>query len=188
MSAGDGTEFPWPVYAGVLAVGAAIGIGTARLTGSKVGTKTAVALGVAGVGAWELGFWLRRRQRRLAMFNAALADARASNRPLMVIGAPDRGPTSGYPCGDITVDLGPSSCPNSVQVDLTKPNALASFADDSVTVYVSCVLEYVNDVNAVLAELRRVAGSHLFICGVEPYTLTGQLFPGAKRTLPAGLR
>ena len=94
MSSGDGTAFPWPVYAGVLAVGAGLGIGVARLTGSKVGTKTAVALGVAGVGAWELGWWLRRRARRLAVFNAALADARASGRPLMVIGAPDRGPTT----------------------------------------------------------------------------------------------
>lgn len=88
--------------------------------------------------------------------------------------------TAGYGCGDITIDLAPSKCPNSIQADITQP---LSIADDSVVVVVMCVLEYVSDVNAALAEINRISGGNLFVVRVEPWTLTSVLYPGAKRTL-----
>lgn len=95
------------------------------------------------------------------------------------------GATSGPGCGDVTLDIGSSSCPNFIRADISKR---LPFTDDSVTVFVSCVLEYVEDYPAALAELRRVAGDHLYVCRVEPWTLTAYLYPGAQRTLelPSG--
>lgn len=133
------------------------------------------------VAAWEGGWWAKRRADRARVFAQAEADARASGRPLVVVGAPDRGATAGPSCGDVTIDIGSSSCPNFLQADITQP---LPFEDDSVTVYVSCVLEYVGDYDAAVRELRRVAGDHLFVVRVEPWTLTAYLYPGAKRTVP----
>lgn len=136
---------------------------------------------LAGLALWEGFWWARRRSRRAEMFAAAQRRARELGRPLVVVGAPDGGVTAGYPCGDYTVDLGPSSCPNAVRADITKR---LPFADDSAVVVVMCVLEYVDDAAAALRELRRVAGRNLFVVRVEPWTLTSVLYPGAKRTLP----
>jgi len=134
-----------------------------------------------GLGLWEGFWWARRRANRTRAFHFAQARARSLGRPLVVVGAPDGGVTAGYPCGDYTVDLGKSACPNFVRADITDR---LPFADDSVVVVVMCVLEYVNDVQAALRELRRVAGRNLFVVRVEPWTLTSVLYPGAKRTLP----
>ncbi len=103
-------------------------------------------------------------------------------RPLVVIGAPDLGPTAGPGCGDVTIDIDPgSTCPNFLQADITKP---LPFGNDTVVVFISYVLEYVNDADAALAELRRIAGNEVYGVFVEAWTLTGHLYPGAKRTLP----
>ena len=103
----------------------------------------------------------------------------------MVIGAPDGGVTAGYSCGDVTLDLAPSSCPNSMVVDVTKRVPLP---DNCCVVFCSCVLEYVQDASAAIAEIQRISGGHAFFVGVEPFTLTAYLYPGAKRTLPARFR
>jgi SAM-dependent methyltransferase len=132
------------------------------------------------VGAWELFWWARRRAMRAAMFKAGRERANKLGRKLVVVGAPDGGVTAGYECGDITIDLAPSSCPGSMQADVTQP---LPFADDSVVVVVMCVLEYVDDVQAALRELRRVSGGNMFVVRVEPWTLTSFMYPGAKRTL-----
>lgn len=106
-------------------------------------------------------------------------------RPLVVIGAPDAGATSGYGCGDITVDLQPSTCPRSIQADITKT---LPFGDNSVVVFASCVLEYVSDVDATIREIQRVSGGYAYFVGVEPWTLAAKLYPGARRTLPEAYR
>lgn len=146
---------------------------------------TIAALVLGGAFAWEGGWWLRRRMRRQEQYQRALAAARALGRPLVVIGAPDGGVTSGYGCGDVTVDLKPSSCPLAIQADVTKT---LPFADNSAVVFVSCVLEYVDDAAAALREIARVSGGHAYFCGVEPWTLTAFAYPGAKRTLPPAYR
>lgn len=129
---------------------------------------------------WELFWWWRRRSMRQEMYAYARIQANQLGRPLVVVGAPDGGVTSGYDCGDITIDIAPSSCPNSLQADITKR---LPFADDSVVVVVMCVLEYVDDADAALAELNRISGGYLFVVRVEPWTITSVVYPGAKRTL-----
>ena len=135
--------------------------------------------------AWEAAWWARRRHRRTTQYAAAQQRAIALRRPLVVIGAPDGGVTSGYGCGDITLDIAPSRCPNAMQVDVT--NGLP-FPDNTVVVLCVCTLEYVHDANAAIAEIQRVTGGHAFYVGVEPWTAASVLYPGAKRTLPSRFR
>jgi hypothetical protein len=130
--------------------------------------------------AWELGWWWRRRSLRQKTYELAAAEAKRLGRPLVVVGAPDGGVTSGYGCGDVTVDIVRSeSCPNPLVADVTKP---LPFADNSVVVFVSCVLEYVDNADAALAELCRASGGHMHVVRVEPWTLTSILYPGARRS------
>ena len=142
---------------------------------------------LGALAAWEAGWWVRRRARRGTQYRAALARARAIRRPLVVIGAPDGGVTSGYGCGDITIDLQPSRCACSMQLDVTKR---LPFPDNSVVCAVFCVLEYVDDADAALREIMRVAGhpAQAFFAGVEPWTGVAYLYPGARRTLPKQFR
>ena len=136
---------------------------------------------LAGLTGWESLWWARRRSARTSAYNTALARARALGRSLVVVGAPDAGPTAGYPCGDVTIDLNASSCPNFLRADITKP---LPFADASVVVFASCVLEYVSDYAGALAELQRISGGELYVTRVEPWTLTAYLYPGALRVVP----
>lgn len=129
---------------------------------------------VLAIGAWEGFWWVRRRTVRQRMYDFALAEARRLGKPLVIVGAPDIGPTQGPGCGDITVDIAKSACPNSIQADITKKIPLA---DDSAVVLVICTLEFVTDPAAALKELRRVAGPHLYNVKVEPWTLTANFFP-----------
>lgn len=138
----------------------------------------------AGLTVWEIAWWAHRRRQRSVLYTRAATAARSLGRPLVVVGAPDRGTTSGYGCGDFSVDISDSSCPRHVIADVTKR---LPFADDSVVVFVSCVLEYVSDLDAALAELRRVSGGWLYVVRVEPWTVTAHLYPGAKRSLPKNL-
>ena len=135
--------------------------------------------------AWELGWWFARRQKRFAMYADAQALAKKLGKPLVVVGAPDRGMTRGPGCGDMVIDIDFSLCPNFVQADICKRIPLA---DNSAVIFVSCVLEYVSDVNAAMRELMRVSGGNLFVARVEPWTLTAYLYPGAKRTIPGDVR
>ena len=136
---------------------------------------------LAAVAAWELGWWARRRQRRGELYARAAAKALELGRPLVVVGAPDGGSTAGYGCGDVSVDINPSTCPVHMRADITRR---LPFADDSVVVFVSCVVEYVSDYAAALSELRRVSGGWLYVVRVEPWTLSAYLYPGARRTVP----
>jgi len=141
-----------------------------------------IALGLI---AWELFWWNRRRGKRTILYREALRRALADGVPLVVVGAPDRGATAGPGCGDICIDIEGCACPRQIQADITRP---LPFEDGSVVVFVSCVLEYVDDFDSALAELQRISGGRLFIAAVEPWTLTAFFYPGAKRTLPPELR
>lgn len=129
----------------------------------------------------------RRFAARAEQYQLAQARALAAGRPLVVVGDPDAGLHTrfarAYGCGDVCIDLlGCPACPNSVTVDLAKGSGLA---DNSAVVFVSCVLEYVDDFAGVAKELLRVAGGHenLFIVTVQPWTFTAHLYPGAKQTV-----
>ncbi|MBK8263789.1 MAG: hypothetical protein IPK80_20940 [Nannocystis sp.] len=57
----------------------------------------------------------------------------------------------------------------SIVADITR-GKIPNIADDSAVVFVSCVLEYVEDLHGALAEIARIAGSpdNLFIVNVQP--------------------
>jgi hypothetical protein len=127
---------------------------------------------------------IRFRERSLA-FRTAAERADALGRRLIVIGDPDAGFHTrlmrAYGCGDVCVDMnGCPRCPVTVVADITKK--IPGVDDDSAVVFISCVLEYVVDLNAALAEILRIAGSHdnVFLVFVQPWTLTARLYPGAR--------
>jgi hypothetical protein len=112
--------------------------------------------------------------------------AAALDRRLVVIGDPDAGMHTrlwrAYGCGDVCVDLnGCPKCPMTVVADITK-GPIPDIADNSAVVFVSCVLEYVTDIDAALREISRIAGSadNVFVVTVQPWTLTARLYPGAR--------
>lgn len=142
-------------------------------------------IAIGALTAWESLWWARRRLRRSQAFEQAAARAAELDRPLVVVGSPDGGVTAGYGCGDITVDIAPTStCPTYIQADITQRIPMA---DDSCVVYVSCVLEYVEDLEAAMREIDRVSGGERLIVHVEPWTVAAYAYPGAKRTIPSGL-
>ena len=128
---------------------------------------------------------IRFRERKAA-FQAAVERAAALDRRLIVIGDPDAGMHTrlmrAYGCGDVCVDLnGCPKCPLTVVADITK-GPIPDVADNSAVVFVSCVLEYVSDLDAALREIARIAGSadNVFVVTVQPWTLTARLYPGAR--------
>jgi hypothetical protein len=83
---------------------------------------------------------------------------------------------------DFCVDMnGCPRCEHHAAADITR-GPIPGLADDSAVVFVSCVLEYVEDVAAAMAEVRRIAGSddNLFIVTVQPWTFTAALYPAAR--------
>jgi hypothetical protein len=140
----------------------------------------------AGTALVEAGFAAQRWRARADGYAAAVKRAASLGRPLVVIGDPDAGAHTrlmrAYGCGDICVDL--NGCPRCDSVrpaDITK-GPVPGIADDSVVVFVSCVLEYVSDVDAALQEIQRMAGdrANVFVVLVQPWTFTAWLYPGAR--------
>ena len=148
--------------------------------------KLAARLVLGYVGLVEGTAALIRFRERTAAFQAAMERATALGRRLVVIGDPDAGMHTrlmrAYGCGDVCVDLnGCPQCPVTVVADITK-GPIPDVADDSAVVFVSCVLEYVSEINSALKEIARIAGSaeNVFVVTVQPWTLTARLYPGAR--------
>jgi hypothetical protein len=128
-----------------------------------------------------------RRVRRRRGYEQALLRARETGKPLVVLGAPGTGAVNAtlgpdYGCGDLCIDLvGCEGCPTSA----TGPAELVlpELADDSAVVFVSCTLEYVQDVDRVWRELLRVSGGDLYVVTVEPLSLTAWFYPGARQVI-----
>lgn len=143
---------------------------------------------LAGLAAAESLFAAQRWQRRRTAFQAATRRALDLGRPLVVIGDPNAGAHTSlmpaYGCGDICIDL--RGCPRCIDqraADITR-GPVAGIADDSAVVFVSCVLEYVDDVDAARREILRMAGepANVFVVTVQPWTFTAALYPGARWT------
>ena len=148
--------------------------------------KLAARLVLGYVGLVEGAAALIRFHERTAAFQAAAERAAALGRRLVVIGDPDAGMHTrlmrAYGCGDVCVDLnGCPKCPVTVVADITK-GPIADIEDNSAVVFVSCVLEYVKNLDAALREIARIGGSsdNVFIVTVQPWTLTARLYPGAR--------
>lgn len=148
--------------------------------------KSIAHLALASLAMAEGGAALVRFQERKCQFRAAATRAAATGRKLVVVGDPDGGFHTrflrAYDCGDLCVDLaGCPACPVTLVADITK-GQLPGIADDSVVVFVSCVFEYVEDLHAAIAEVRRIGGDqdNIFVVSVQPWTLTSRLYPGAR--------
>lgn len=138
--------------------------------------------------AAEGGLALQRWRRRRATFEAASWRATELGRPLVVVGDPDAGAHTSlmpaYGCGDLCIDLrGCPRCESYRAADITR-GPIAGVADDSAVVFVSCVFEYVDDLDAARREVLRIAGSseNVFVVTVQPWTFTAALYPGARWT------
>jgi len=141
-----------------------------------------------GVGAREVYLALGpRRQRRRDLFNLAQFRANQTGKRLIVVGDPDGGVVNrflgrDYDCGALCVDKkGCLSCPEYAHGRLE--DILPQMPSDSAVVFVSATLEYVDDMDQVLAQLQRVSGGDLFVVTVEPWTLTSLFYPGARRQI-----
>ena len=128
-----------------------------------------------------------RRSRRRIGYEQALLRSRETGKPLVVLGSPSNGAVNSllgpdYGCGDLCIDLGGcAGCATSA----TGPAelVLGELANDSAVVFVSCTLEYVDDVDRVWSEVLRVSGGDLYVVTVEPLSLTAWFYPGARRVV-----
>lgn len=152
--------------------------------------KTAARIALGAIAGVELFTGLARASRRRELFAAAQARSDATGRPLVVVGDPDAGAWTRflareYGCGSVCLDLtGCPSCPVAFAADITA-GPVTSVPSDSAVVYVSCVLEYVEDVCAGWAEILRMAGSpeNVFLVDVDPMSFTAVLYPGARNVI-----
>lgn len=123
-----------------------------------------------------------RKIRRRIEFERAQKRSNKTGKPLMVIGDPDNGAFSkftgrDYGEGDITVDItGCPKCKNGVKAKIE--DLLPTLKTNSFVIYVSCVLEYVDDFPNVIQHLQRVSGGDLFIVNVEPYCISAYFYFG----------
>lgn len=149
-------------------------------------TLSRVALATFAVAESTLA--LQRWQRRRSVFHAAARRALDTGRPLVVIGDPHAGAHTSlmpaYGCGDLCIDLrGCPCCTRHHAADITQ-GPITGLSDDSAVVFVSCVFEYVSDLEAARREVLRIAGdpANVFVVTVQPWTFTAALYPGARWT------
>lgn len=150
-----------------------------------VSLRTFARVVLGGIAVTEGAFALQRWQARRETYDVAARRASKLHRPLVVVGDPDSGAHTrlyrAYGCGDLCVDI--NGCPlcKVVQVADITAGPIPGIADDSAVVFVSCVFEYIAELDAALREVSRIAGSpeNLFVVTVQPWTLTARLYPGA---------
>lgn len=128
-----------------------------------------------------------RRARRRTVFQLAQDRARATQKPLVVIGNPAGGVVMqffgpDYECGSVCVD--PNGCPTcETQIVGRLEEVLPHMADNSAVVFVANALEFVDDISLVALHLDRISGGDLFITHIESASLTGWFWPGVKRRI-----
>lgn len=132
--------------------------------------EAAAPLFLAAIYAHHGALYVERRNNRRSYYARAKEISRRENRPLVVIGAPNGwGAGSGtYSCGDVCVDKFGCDLCGAAPFDLDTSSL--PLKDDGAVVFVSCVMEYVDDPYATFADILRVAGSEerIFIVHVQP--------------------
>jgi hypothetical protein len=101
----------------------------------------------------------------------------------MVIGDPDNGSTNylvgrSYGYGDVCVDL--TGCPGSTNgVKQKIEEYLPTLSDDSHVIFISCVLEYVDNdkIDFIISEIKRVSGGDYFVVSVDPLSISAIFYP-----------
>jgi hypothetical protein len=140
----------------------------------KTGWKILLGIG-AGVAIhqWYVAS-VQRPYRKLFGYAIASDRARATRKPLVIVGDPMAGNYTwfgkpDYPCGDLAIDIEAANCPNGIKDDLR--NVLPQMQDNSCVLYASATLEYIDNLSTVMPELLRVTGGDLFVTNVEPDSL-----------------
>jgi hypothetical protein len=91
------------------------------------------------------------------IYNEAEKSSRILGRPLMILGDPYKIMRKSI-CGNICIDM--DGCPKcQVSVKGRMEDILPTMKADSHVIFVSCVLEYVDDIDKVWKELIRIAGT-----------------------------
>jgi len=115
-----------------------------------------------------------RNFRRYTYYRKAKRDAALANKKLLVVGCPKSGGFSSkisyllklYGCGDILIDLNPiSPCSNHISIDIL--SYLRQQDDSSYVIFISGVLEYVDDLVCLKNELYRVSGGLLYVVPID---------------------
>ena len=131
----------------------------------------------ATLGAWEAGWYLLHTQpERKRLYEKALAAARASGKPMLIVGAPDGDYGCGDPSkGDVVLDLRPApGCPNAVVGSVEAiPYPTGYFG----STFCSHVLEHVCDPQRAEDELHRVADA-VFVAWPRPWQVLAYAVPG----------
>lgn len=130
---------------------------------------------------YESSIGVSRKFKRRRVFEMAKRRSKEIGLPLLVIGDPYNGLmsiTTGaeYECGDVCLDLtGCTRCPNGIKGKLEE--LLQTLKLDDYVVYISCVLEYVDDLELILSYLTKMNHKNLFIVNVEWFSLTAYFYP-----------
>lgn len=138
-------------------------------------TKVAIGIGAAViVREWYLASVLRS-YKKIYGYAVASDRARATGKPLVVLGDPFAGNYNwfgkpDYPCGDMMIDLeAKEHCCNGIADDVV--NLLPQMPDDSCVIYTSGTLEYIENLDEVLPEIYRVSGGDLYVTPLEAGSL-----------------
>lgn len=126
-----------------------------------------------------------RQNHRQKIFKLAQKRAQETSKPLVVFGDPYYGMGSrfynmfmdGYGCGDETVDLtGAPKCPKGIKSDILE--YLQKQKSNSKIIFVSCVLEYIENIEEVIKEILRISGGieNVFIVTVSKFSLSAFLY------------
>ena len=128
---------------------------------------------------------LIRQRQRYQYYQLAERRSKAIGKKLLVVGDPYAGHGTrlyslfmkNYKCGDITIDLtGAPKCENNYKTDIL--TFLQKQPTNSLVIYISCVLEYVDEMDEVIKEIYRVSGTanNIFIVTVNKYTLSSLFY------------
>ncbi len=134
---------------------------------------------------YEFLHGINRQMERRNIFKKAKNHAIAIKKPLLVYGDPYNGIGSkifnkfmkGYGCGDETVDLtGCPKCKNGIKSDMLEH--LKTKKSNSQVIFVSCVLEYLDDIEEVFKEMKRVSGGieNIFVVTVNEFSLAAYFY------------
>jgi hypothetical protein len=106
---------------------------------------------------------------QIKLYDDALKLSKLLEKPLLVIGNPIESSTNhmfgSYGCGNICIDINGCNCNNNTIVIKNKlEDELHKFDDNSVIIFESETLEYVDDdkIDYVISEMYRISGKNIF--------------------------
>ena len=130
---------------------------------------------------YEITICMIRKIKRKIYYKKAVKRAKETNKKLLVIGDPYNGIASittglDYNCGNLCIDLtGCPKCDNAIKGRLE--DIISTLNLNEYVIYISCVLEYLDDLPLVMSYLNKVNKNDLFIVNVEWYSLMAYFYP-----------